>query len=89
MKIETGDIKIFDLGKKYSNKYSKIFDKLREIKIGECIKVTLDEPNLSFYSVIIQYFRKDRFSDIRMSVRRGDREGLIYNILKMKREVIK
>ena len=72
--------------RRFVAKYSPIFDKIKEIKIGEIIKVTLDENNLNFYGTLMQYFRKDRFPEYKCSVRRKDREGKIFLIMKIKRD---
>ena len=86
MKIEKCDAKEFGF-QRYAQKYSSIFLKIKEIKIGECIKVTLDEPNLNFYAILMQYFRKTRYPDYRCSIRRRDREGIKYLIMKIDRMV--
>ena len=72
--------------RRFAARYSPIFDKIKEIKIGEIIKVTLDENNLNFYATLMQYFRKDRFPEYKCSVRRKDREGKIFLIMKIKRD---
>lgn len=84
MKIEKAEIEIFGQGAR-SAKYSKIFTAVRALEINTAIKVTLDAPDLNFYSTLLQYFRKTRFPDYKMSVRRKDPTGKEYLIMKVTR----
>ena len=85
MKIER--CKDEDFGqRRFAAKYSLVFDKIKEIKIGEVIKVTLDENNPNFYATLMQHFRKGKFREYKCSVRRKDREGKIFLIMKIKRD---
>lgn len=85
MKIEKMELSQIGFRKGGAHKYSNIFDKLKSLKVGEAIKVTLDESDLNFYALLYQYFRRTRFPEYRMAVRKLDNTGKLYGIAKVKR----
>ncbi len=70
----------------HQNKFSPIYETIRNLKMWQAIKVEIDEPRKHFSNIVYQNFRKSRV-DFSVRCMCLDKEGKIWIFQKKPRSV--
>jgi len=86
MTIKMEKIKADDVlwGGRAKWKYYAQWEVIRGLKVGEAIKITLEEPNRLFGTVALQNFRAVK-ADFKIRTKKLDRVGQVWAIQKIRR----
>ncbi len=85
MEIKEVDSKKITWRGLYTSKHNPIYKKLRSMKIGTAVLIKLDKP-ISHFSAVIGSNIRRQGADFRLITARQDNAGLIWAVMKLKKD---